>query len=173
MKRLLCLSFLALSLGGYGQSSFVVRPSLGNPDLTDASGKGLQMSTAGVGQTVKLVVPVYNNSFAVAVRAGSGRLEIDLGPSGGGLEVVSVGVSGVFSWDKPVTRSGHTFITGRLVRDLGASYVGSETLLLRGTAPQNTRVRAHWIDSTPPATKRSDIFAEMQVRVVGLQLSKN
>ena len=173
MKRLLCLSFLALSLGGYGQSSFVVRPSLGNPDLTDASGKALQMSTAGVGQTVKLVVPVYNNSFAVAVRAGSGRLELDLGPSGVGLEVVSVGVSGVFSWDKPVTVGGHVIITGRLVSSLGAGYVGSETVVLRATAPLNTRVRARWIDSTPPATKRSDIFAEMQIRVVGTQISKN
>lgn len=164
MRRLLCLSLLALSVHSFGQSSFVVRPALGNPELTDGSGR--EKSSVAVGEVMRFTVPVYNNSFEQSVRAGSGRLEVDLGAVGAGvLEVVQAPLRGSFLWDKAVIRNGHSYISGRLVNNLGGSYAGSETFVLKATGPLSTRLRVRWIDTTPAAGKRPDIFTELQVKV--------
>ena len=163
MKRLLCLSVLACSLSGFSQSSYVSRPALGNPELTDVSGKAV--TTVSVGQEVKVTVAVYNNSFAQSVSSGSGRLEVDLGREGSSLEVVQLPSGGAFSWDKPTVRDGHSYISGRLVTTLGGSYAGTETFTLKASGPLSTRLRMRWVDTTPSNTKRSDIFSEIQVNV--------
>jgi hypothetical protein len=163
MKRLLCLSVLACSLSAFSQSSYVVRPALGNPELTDGSGKAA-VTSVGVGQLVRVTVPVYNNSFAQSVPAGAGRLEVDLGLEGS-LEVVALPSGGAFSWDKPTVREGHSYISGRLVSALGGSYAGSESFTLKASVLTSTRLRMRWVDATPSTTKRSDVFAEVQVNV--------
>ena len=163
MKRLLCLGVLALSLMGYSQSSFVVRPAVGNPDLVASGSKG--------SGTVMVTIPVYNNSFSVPVRAGSGHLEVDLGAVGSSVEVVQLPSGGAFVWDKPVLRDGHSFVTGTLAGTLAANYAGNETFVLRATSPVNTMVRVQWIEAVPQQHKRPDTFAEIQVQGTDKQLT--